>query len=104
MNKPYMTRLAKELKALAKSRGLAVDDIAEAIGMSRSAVFTHFNGTSRPKIADVVKYLEWAWDPFYGTSRKFIPKNHQELTPAQTELAIKSTIIALHAIMNGEVR
>lgn len=102
--RPYMVRFAVEMKALAKMRGLAIGDIAEGVGLARATVFQHFNGSTRPKVSDVVKYLEWSWDPFFGTNKKFVPKNFQKLSQDEIERAIRANIIALHAIMNGEVR
>lgn len=104
VNKPYMLKFAVEMKALAKLRGLAISDIAEGVGLARATVFQHFNGSTRPKVSDIVRYLEWSWDPYFGTDKKFVPKNTRKLTGDEIERAVRANIIALHAIMNGEVR
>lgn len=103
-SKPYMTKFAVEMKAIAKLRGLAVSDIAEAVGLARATVFQHFNGSTRPKVIDIVHYLEWTWDPYFGTDKKFVPKHAKQLPPSEIERAVRANIIALHALMNGEVR
>lgn len=102
--KPYMAKFGVEMKRLAKLRGLAVDDIAEAVALSRATVFNHFNCATSPRVMDIVKYLQWTWDPFFHSSTKFTPKNSRALSATETEIAIRANITALYAIMNGEVR
>lgn len=104
VSKPYMVRFAIEMKALAKLRGLAIGDIAESVGLARATVFQHFNGSTRPKVIDIVRYLEWSWDPYFGSDKKFVPKNSRKLSQDEVERAVRANITALHALMNGEVR
>lgn len=49
---------AARLHALREKAGLSVAELAEAVGLSRQAVYAHESGDSRPTWANVQAYAE----------------------------------------------
>lgn len=97
----HILKMARHLRKLATMRRMRLDDIAQALGISRPTVFNHFNGSHRPTLANICGYMQWAWDPYFnetGIARPNIPHEKYAIE------ALRVCEAAIAAILNGEVR